>query len=156
MPRFIFPLENLTPPDINGKHKIRFRLRTEDANAISAWSNLFMVESVGQIDPEQVESNITALTSAGPFEIVWNSKVITSVSPSGIFDNELQAYDIFTKWNYDADFTYLGRVTGNKTTIYKPLPATSLRVIGQLPSHPTPTEPIVKFQIFDTGVVPLE
>jgi hypothetical protein len=27
--------------------------------------------------------------------------------------------------------------------------------VGHLPSHPTPTEPIVKFQIFDTGVVPL-
>jgi hypothetical protein len=155
MAKFIIPINELPPPDKEGFHNLRFRVTTDDKNSLSQWSNLFSVESFGQKEPDQVESNITALTSDGPFEVVWNQDVSTSINTHGIVDNELQAYDIFVKWNYDADFNYFGRVTGNKVTIYKNIPATSLRVVGHLPSHPTPTEPIVKFQIFDTGVVPL-
>jgi hypothetical protein len=155
MPKFIIPINKLPPPSQDGTQNLRFRITTDDKNSLSQWSTIFSVESVGQIDPDQVESNITALTADGPFEVVWNPNVSTSVNAHGIVDNELQAYDIFTKWSYDANFNYFGRVTGNKVTIYKPLPATSLRVIGQLPSHPIPTETIVRFQIFDTGVVPL-
>ena len=155
MAKFTIPINNLPPPNKEGFHTIRFRITTEDKNSLSQWSTLYSIESFGQIEPEQVESNITALTSDGPFEVVWNQDVSTSVNSQGVVDNELQAYDIFVKWNYDASFNYFGRVTGNKVTVYKNLPATSLRVIGQLPSHPIPTEPIVKFQIFDTGVVSL-
>lgn len=155
MAKFTIPINNLPPPNKEGFHTLRFRITTEDKNSLSQWSTLYSIESFGQIEPEQVESNITALTSDGPFEVVWNQDVSTSVNSTGVIDNELQAYDIFVKWNYDASFNYFGRVTGNKVTVYKNLPATSLRVIGQLPSHPIPTEPIVKFQIFDTGVVSL-
>ena len=155
MAKFTIPINNLPPPNKEGFHTLRFRITTEDKNSLSQWSTLYSVESFGQVEPEQVESNITALTSDGPFEVVWNQDVSTSVNSHGVVDNELQAYDIFVKWNYDASFNYFGRVTGNKVTVYKNLPATSLRVIGQLPSHPIPTEPIVKFQIFDTGVVSL-
>lgn len=155
MAKFTIPINNLPPPNKEGFHTLRFRITTEDKNSLSQWSTLYSIESFGQIEPEQVESNITALTSDGPFEVVWNQDVSTSVNSQGVVDNELQAYDIFVKWNYDASFNYFGRVTGNKVTVYKNLPATSLRVIGQLPSHPIPTEPIVKFQIFDTGVVSL-
>jgi len=155
MAKFTIPINNLPPPNKEGFHTLRFRITTEDKNSLSQWSTLYSIESFGQIEPEQVESNITALTSDGPFEVVWNQDVSTSVNSQGVVDNELQAYDIFVKWNYDASFNYFGRVTGNKVTVYKNLPATSLRVIGQLPSHPIPTEPIIKFQIFDTGVVSL-
>ena len=155
MAKFTIPINNLPPPNKEGFHTLRFRITTEDKNSLSQWSTLYSIESFGQIEPEQVESNITALTSDGPFEVVWNQDVSTSVNSHGVVDNELQAYDIFVKWNYDASFNYFGRVTGNKVTVYKNLPATSLRVIGQLPSHPIPTEPIIKFQIFDTGVVSL-
>ena len=155
MAKFTIPINNLPPPNKEGFHTLRFRITTEDKNSLSQWSTLYSIESFGQIESEQVESNITALTSDGPFEVVWNQDVSTSVNSQGVVDNELQAYDIFVKWNYDASFNYFGRVTGNKVTVYKNLPATSLRVIGQLPSHPIPTEPIVKFQIFDTGVVSL-
>jgi hypothetical protein len=153
--KFIIPINKLPAPSQDGTQNLRFRITTDDKNSLSQWSTIFSLESVGQKDPEQVESNLTALTEDGPFEIVWNPNVSTSVNSHGIVDNELQAYDIFVKWNYDANFSYFGRVTGNKVTIYKPLPATSLRVLGQLPSHPVPTEPIVMFQIFDTGVVSL-
>jgi hypothetical protein len=155
MAKFIIPINKLPPPAQDGTQNLRFRITTDDKNSLSQWSTIFYLESFGQKDPEQVESNVTALTEDGPFEVVWNQNVFTSVNSQGVVDNELQAYDIFVKWNYDADFNYFGRVTGNKVTLYKPLPATSLRVIGQLPSHPVPTEPIVMFQIFDTGVVPL-
>lgn len=155
MAKFIIPIKDLPAPDKEGFHTLRFRITTEDKNSLSQWSTLYSVESFGQIEPEQVESNITALTEDGPFEVAWNQNVSTSLNLNGIVDNELQAYDIFVKWNYNANFNYFGRVTGNKVTIYKTLPATSLRIIGQIPSHPVPAEPIVKFQIFDTGVVPL-
>ena len=155
MAKFIIPINKLPPPAQDGTQNLRFRITTDDKNSLSQWSTIFYLESFGQKDPDQVESNVTAWTEDGPFEVVWNQNVSTSVNSSGVVDNELQSYDIFVKWNYDADFNYFGRVTGNKVTLYKPLPATSLRVIGQLPSHPVPTEPIVMFQIFDTGVVPL-
>jgi hypothetical protein len=154
MAKFVVPLKNLPPPDYNGNHTLRFRVSTEDRNNISEWSKLFRVESLGQSDPDQVESNVTALTEEGPFEVTWKGDVITSVSPETSTINESQQYDIFVKWDSDP-FYYFGRVTGNRVVIYKEPTASSMRVIGQLPTHPLPTETIVKFQIFDTGVVSL-
>ena len=154
MAKFVVPLKNLPAPDTSGDHLVRFRIITEDRNSISEWSSFFIVESLGQIDPEQVESNVTALTEDGPFEITWKGDVITSVSPATFITNESQQYDIFVKWNSDP-FYYFGRVTGNRVVIYKEDGATSLRVIGQLPTHPLPSETIVRFQIFDTGTVSL-
>ena len=154
MAKFVVPLKNLPPPDYNGNHTLRFRVSTEDRNNISEWSKLFRVESLGQSDPDQVESNVTALTEEGPFEITWKGDVITLVSPETSTINESQQYDIFVKWDSDP-FYYFGRVTGNRVVIYKEPTASFMRVIGQLPTHPLPTETIVKFQIFDTGTVSL-
>jgi hypothetical protein len=154
MAKFVVPLKNLPAPDTIGNQLVRFRITTEDRNSISEWSSFFVVESLGQIDPEQVESNLTALTEDGPFEITWKGDVITLLSPETSITNESQQYDIFVKWNSDP-FYYFGRVTGNRVVIYKEDGATSLRVIGQLPTHPLPSETIVRFQIFDTGTVSL-
>jgi len=154
MAKFTIPLKNLPPPDKNGDHLLRFRVTTEDRNSISAWSKIFKVESLGQINPEQVESNVTALTENGPFEVTWKGDVITSVSSEVSTVNESQQYDIFVKWDSDP-FYYFGRVTGNRVVIYKDPTASSMRVIGQLPSHPAPEETSVKFQIFDTSTVVL-
>ncbi len=73
MPRYIFPLENLPVPDINGKHKIRFRLRTEDGNAISAWSNLSILESVGQTASAAYRVSATVDNSPTPklLRVAW-------------------------------------------------------------------------------------
>jgi hypothetical protein len=154
MAKLVIPLKNLPPPDRNGDHTIRFRISTEDRNSISEWSKLFRLESPGQSDPEQVESNITALTEEGPFEVTWNGNVVTSVSLETSTINESQQYDIFVKWDLDP-FYYLGRVTGNRVVVYKEPGKSSLRVIGQLPVYPAPTQTILKFQIFDTGTVSL-
>jgi hypothetical protein len=154
MAKIIIPVKDLPPPKHNGDHVFRFRIITKDNNNTSEWSKLFNVESLGQSDPDQVESNIIALTEEGPFEITWQGDVITSVSPSASPINESQQYDIFVQWDSDP-FYYFGRVTANTIIIYKKPEASFLRVIGQLPVHPLPTETIVKFQIFDTGTVPL-
>jgi hypothetical protein len=154
MAKFTIPLKNLPPPDKNGNHLLRFRVTTEDRNSISEWSKIFKVESLGQIDPEQVESNVTALTENGPFEITWKGDVITSVSSEVSTVNESQQYDIFVKWDIDP-FYYFGRVTGNKVVVYKEPTASSMRVVGHLPVHPAPEQSSVRFQIFDTGTVVL-
>jgi hypothetical protein len=154
MAKFTIPLKNLPPPDKNGNHLLRFRVTTEDRNSISEWSKIFKVESLGQIDPEQVESNVTALTENGPFEITWQGDVVTSVSSEVSIVNESQQYDIFVKWDTDP-FYYFGRVTGNKVVVYKEPTASSMRIVGHLPIHPTPEETLVRFQIFDTGTVTL-
>lgn len=156
MAKFVIPLNQLPPPAQDGTQTLRFRVTTEDKNSISQWSTFFTLESLGQKLPDQVVSNITALTEDGPFEVVWDPNVTTTVNPHGIVDNELQAYDIFVNWN-NTSFSYFGRVIGNKVTLYIPdsISATSVRVKGCLPVHPVPTQPLNDFQIFDTGTVSL-
>ncbi|MFZ9241649.1 MAG: hypothetical protein ACO295_00450 [Sediminibacterium sp.] len=74
MPRYIYPIDKLPVPDINGKHKVRFRLRTEDGNAISAWSNFFVLDSIGQTASAPYRYSATVDNSPTPklLRVAWS------------------------------------------------------------------------------------
>ena len=155
MAKFRIPLADLPPPNLEGNHYLRFRITTEDRNSISEWSRLFEITSVGQISPNQVDARIVALKEGGPYELSWKEDIIIQLPTGNIVKRRIPEYDIFIKWDYDEDFNFYGRVSGNSTVIFAEednVPS-SLRVVGQLPTYPFPPNKLEFIQVFDTGVV---
>jgi hypothetical protein len=157
MAKFIVPLDKLPPPYKNGEHYLRFRITTEDKNSTSQWSQIYGVTSVGQISPTQVDARVVALQDGGPYEVNWREDISVQLPSGSIVKRNINEYDIFVKWNYDADFRFNGRVLGNSVTIFEEEgeSPTSLRVIGQLTTHPLPPERLEFIQVFDTGNIEL-
>lgn len=157
MAKFIIPLEKLPPPYENGDHYLRFRITTEDKNSISQWSQIYDINSVGQVSPTQVDAQVVALQEGGPYEVNWREDISIALPSGSIIKRNINAYDIFVKWSYDADFNFYGRVLGNTVKIFENEndAPTSIRVVGQLTTHPFPPATIEELQVFDTGVVDL-
>lgn len=155
MAKFIIPLDKLPPPYKTGDHYLRFRVTTEDKNSISQWSQIFNVLSVGQISPTQVGARVVALEEGGPYEVSWREDISVELPSGSIVKRNINEYDIFVKWNYDADFKFYGRVLGNTVRIFEEndQTPTSLRVSGQLTTHPLPPQKTESIQVFDTGVI---
>lgn len=155
MAKFKIPLEQLPPPYKDGTQKIRFRISSEDRNSISEWSNIFSITSIGQITPTQVDARIVALKEGGPYEVSWKDDILIQLPSGNFVRRKISEYDLFIKWDYDDDFKFFNRVLSNSTTIFQEeaTSPTSLRVHGQLPTHPFPPERLEFIQVFDTGVV---
>jgi hypothetical protein len=155
--KFRIPLEKLPPPYKNGKHSIRFRISSEDRNSISEWSKIFSLTSIGQISPNQVDARVVALKEGGPYELNWKEEITIDLPSGSVVRRKISEYDLFIKWDYDADFEFYGRIANNSTVIFSEEgeSPTSLRVVGQLPSYPFPPEKIESIQVFDTGVIEL-
>lgn len=158
MAKFRIPLENLPAPYKDGTHAIRFRIASEDRNSFSEWSPIFVKESIGQINPTQVNARIVALQEDGPYEISWKNETdILLENSQTTLRRNIPQFDLFIKWDYDADFKFFARISGTNAVIYEEdeESPTSLRIVGQLPTHPFPPEKIEAIQVFDTGVVVL-
>jgi hypothetical protein len=156
MAKITIPLGTLPPPNHDGTHILRFRIGSVDNNSKSRYSKLFKVLSIGQNSPSTVSPRFTALTASGPFTVEWDSNVrIPAISSSANLSSELynQSYDIFIDRN-GTGIQYYSRVNTNSVLITEGN-TTTLRVVGQLPVHPVPTELINNFTIFDTGVMTL-
>jgi hypothetical protein len=153
--KFIIPLDKLPPPYKNGDHYLRFRVTTEDKNSLSQWSQIYDVTSVGQISPTQVGAQVVALQEGGPYEVNWREDISVELPSGSTIKRNINAYDIFVRWSYDADFNFYGRVLGNRVNVFEDEgeSPTSIRVVGQLTTHPLPPEKIEELQVFDTGVV---
>lgn len=158
MAKFRIPLESLPAPYKDGTHAIRFRIASEDRNSFSEWSPIFVKESIGQVNPTQVNARIVALQENGPYELSWKNETdILLENSQTTLRRNIPQYDLFIKWDYDADFSFFARISGTSTVIYEEdgESPTSLRVVAQLPTHPFPPEKIESIQVFDTGVVEL-
>ena len=157
MAKFTVPLDKLPPPYKNGEHYLRFRVTTEDKNSSSQWSQIFGIESFGQINPTQVDARVTIIELGGPYEINWRDDISFELPSGSTIKRNIEEYDIFIKWNYDTDFKFYRRVLRNSVTIFEEEgeSPTSLRVVGQLTTHPLPPEKSSSIQIFDTDVIVL-
>lgn len=157
MAKFIIPLDKLPPPYKNGDHYLRFRITTEDKNSLSQWSQIYDVRSVGQISPTQVDALFVVIQNGGPYEINWNGEISIELPSGSVIRKNIKEYDIFVKWNYNSDFNFSQRVVGDRVRIFEEENAnpTTVRVVGQLVSHPLPLNIIPEFQVFDTGVIQL-
>lgn len=157
MAKFIIPLEKLPPPYENGDHYLRFRITTEDKNSISQWSQIYDINSVGQINPTQTEALFVEIQEGGPYEINWNGEISVELPSGTIIKRNIREYDIFVKWSYDSDFNFDKRVLGDRLRIFEDEgeSPTNIRVVGQLTTHPFPPSKIPELQVFDTGVIEL-
>jgi hypothetical protein len=153
MAQIRIPVEKLPPPNKNGDHAFQFRIISVDKNQWSAWSQLYIVKSVGQYRPLGSE-NITLTIGSEELAITWDTptyynydgisdaivtdlisgSVISINSASVVQHNHSQNFkqhdaDIFVQWD-EGYFEYHDRVSIDTTTIIINPGSASVRVVG--------------------------
>jgi hypothetical protein len=142
------PVEKLPPPDKNGDHAFQFRVISVDKNQWSAWSQLYIIKSVGQYRPFQ--SDVTAIIASDEVTITWDTPTIYNyygdvsasaamiLSGSLVVHNHSQNFkqhdaDVFVQWGSGSamgNFEYHDRVSPDTTSIIVPDGSASVRVFG--------------------------
>jgi hypothetical protein len=135
------PVERLPTPDKNGDHAFQFRIISVDKNQWSAWSQLYVIKSIGQYRP--LESNITAVISSEEVSLTWDTPTIynynsASITSASIAHNHSQKFkqhdtDVFVQWGSGSamgNFEYHDRVASDTTSIVIPPGSASVRVFG--------------------------
>jgi hypothetical protein len=138
--KFFIPLSKLPYPNIDGKHRVRFRITTQDRNEISEWSPIFVVDSPNQ----QVSASISY-----QYQLVGQTATL-----SWLPDSKYKEYDIFTSFD-GSDLQYFTRTVNSGININVPTEINTLRVWVQLPTYPTPPTTSTLFKLFDTGTISL-
>jgi hypothetical protein len=138
MTQIRIPVEKLPPPDKNGDHAFQFRIISVDKNQWSAWSQLYVVKSIGQYRPLESE-DITLVIGTDDVTVTWDTPTIynynsASITSASIAHNHSQNFkqhdaDIFVQWD-GGDIQYHARVSSDTTSIIIPTGALSVRVIG--------------------------
>jgi hypothetical protein len=133
MAKIRIPVEKLPPPHENGDHTLQFRVVSEDRNRISAWSNLFVIKSIGQYRPlrPSISEDLLSGSEQTSFTITWDTPTIYNYDPSlasaSIQHNHSQNFkqhstDIFLRWYNgvsSGNFEYHDRVMTDSTRIEK-------------------------------------
>ena len=135
------PVENLPAPDKNGDHAFQFRVISVDKNQWSAWSQLYIIKSIGQYRP--LESDVAGRISSEEVSLTWDTPTIynynsASLSSASIAHNHSQSFkqhdsDIYVQWGSGSamgNFEYHDRVSSDNTSIAIPDGSASVRVIG--------------------------
>ena len=135
------PVEKLSPPDKNGDHAFQFRIISVDKNQWSAWSQLYIIKSIGQYRP--LESDVTAVISSQEVSLTWDTPTIynynsASITSASIAHNHSQKFkqhdsDVFVQWGSGSamgNFEYHDRVTSDTTSVIIPAGSASVRVVG--------------------------
>ena len=135
------PVEKLPPPDKNGDHAFQFRIISVDKNQWSAWSQLYVVKSIGQYRP--LESDVTAIVATDEVTITWDTPTIynhnsASITSASIAHNHSQNFkqhstDVFVQWGSGSamgNFEYHERSEDDSTSILIEPGSASVRVLG--------------------------
>ncbi len=148
------PVEKLPPPDKNGDHAFQFRIISVDKNQWSAWSQLYVIKSIGQYRP--LESNVAAIISTQDVSVTWDTPLyynydglsnaivveedenIIVNSASVNFHNHSQNFkqhntDVFVQWGSGSamgNFEYHERSQNDSTSILIEPGSASVRVVG--------------------------
>lgn len=151
MARFKIPVDKLSPPDSNGRHLIRFRITTEDKNNISEWSQIFDLESPGQIPSASAAHQHILDESTTPKNItlIWEGGYLE-------YHTELDQsqHDIFVKYDNDP-YLYLGRTVGNTFRTLVTAGKNTARFIVQVASYPI-GELSEVLRVFETDPIVVE
>lgn len=137
------PVERLSPPDKNGDHAFQFRIISVDKNQWSAWSQLYVIKSIGQYRP--LESDVTAVISSQEITLTWDTPTIynynsASITSASIAHNHSQNFkqhdsDVFVQWGSGSamgNFEYHDRVLSDTTSIAIPAGSASVRVFATI------------------------
>ena len=141
MAQIRIPVEKLPPPDKNGDHAFQFRIISVDKNQWSAWSQLYIIKSIGQYRP--LESDVTAIISLEEVSLTWDTPIIynhnsASITSASISHNHSQNFkqhetDVFVQWGSGSamgNFEYHNRVSADTSSIIIPPGSASVRVFG--------------------------
>ena len=141
MAQIRIPVEKLPPPDKAGDHSFQFRIISVDKNQWSAWSQLYILKSIGQYRP--LESDVTAVISSEEVSLTWDTPTIynynsASITSASIAHNHSQNFkqhdsDVFVQWGSGSamgNFEYHDRVISDTTSIIIPDGSASVRVLG--------------------------
>ena len=142
------PVEKLPPPDENGDHAFQFRIISVDKNQWSAWSQLYVVKSIGQYRPKL--SPVSASVQNGVMAVNWISPIVYNVSASlssasiqhtRSLNSKFLDTDIFVQYSSGSamkDFGYLSRVSDDTVTVLIPPTSASVRVVGTVATKKIP------------------
>jgi hypothetical protein len=134
------PVEKLSPPDKNGDHAFQFRIISVDKNQWSAWSQLYIIKSIGQYRP--LESNVVSTVSSDGVGLTWDTPIIynnsASLSSASISHNHSQNFkqhnsDVFVQWGSGSvmgNFEYHARVSEDFSSVS--IPTSSYNKISEL------------------------
>jgi hypothetical protein len=148
MAKVRIPVEQLPPPNKDGDHVLQFRVISEDRNRISAWSNLYVIKSIGQYRP--LESDYNLILGEGTVSVTWDTPVVYNTSASlnsaSISHNHSINFkdhpsDIFVQWGSGSvmgDFQYHERASDDLTNILIPAGSASARVVGLIATKDVP------------------
>jgi hypothetical protein len=141
MAQIRIPVESLPAPDKNGDHAFQFRIISVDKNQWSAWSQLYIIKSIGQYRP--LESDVAGVISSEEISLTWDTPTIynynsASLVSASIAHNHSQRFkqhdsDVFVQWGSGSamgNFQYHDRVTSDNTSIAIAPGSASVRVIG--------------------------
>jgi hypothetical protein len=142
------PVEKLPPPDENGDHAFQFRIISVDKNQWSAWSQLYVVKSIGQYRPQlsPVSASVQNRIMTANWVTPVNYNVSASLSSASIaHDHSLNTRahdtDVFVQFSSGSvmgDFGYLERVANDTVRILIPSTSASVRVIGTIATKNIP------------------
>lgn len=132
--KFIIPLAKLPYPNIDGKHRVRFRITTQDRNELSEWSPIYVVDSPAQ------QSSASVSYQA---QVTGNS-VTLSWEPNSLY----KEYDVFVSFS-SAPYEFFTRTSNNSVII--PISTNSLTIWVQLPTYPFPPTTSSLFRILETS-----
>ena len=145
------PVEKLPPPDKNGDHAFQFRIISVDKNQWSAWSQLYVIKSIGQYRP--VESNVTTIIASDEVTVTWDTPTIynynsASITSASIEHNTSQSFkqlptDVFVQWGSGSamgNFEYHERSADDSTNILIPAGSASVRVVGTVALKDIPNQ----------------
>jgi len=140
MAQIRIPVEKLPAPDKNGDHAFQFRIISVDKNQWSAWSQLYVVKSIGQYRPElaAVSASVEDRVLTASWTTPTNYNVSASLSSASIahnhsLDNRYHDTDIFVQFSSGSvmqDFEYYSRVPDDTVRILIPPTSASVRVVG--------------------------
>lgn len=157
MARFIIPVEELPPPNIDGNHIFRFRILSDDQNTSSQYSTFYTVESKGLIHPEQYDAQI--ISSGSVINISWETPSFFNIGSSAqgvpVLHNHLSEWkshpmDVFVSWD-GGSYEYYARTTDSFIGIIRRPGSSTARIFIQMANYP-PTKSD-KFKIVDTGTI---
>lgn len=133
--KFIIPLAKLPYPNIDGTHRVRFRITTQDRNELSEWSPIYVVDSPAQQ---------SASTSVNYQTQVSGNVITVSWEPNSLY----KEYDVFTSFDEDP-YQFFTRTANNSVAI--PVVGNLLKVWVQLPTYPFPPKTSILFKILETS-----
>jgi len=135
--KFFIPLAKLPYPNIDGKHRVRFRITTQDRNEISEWSPIYSVDS-----PVQQASASVA------YQVQQTGTIVTISWLPNILYKE---YDVFVSLG-GSSLDFFTR-TANTSININVSGVSIMRMWVQLPSYPYPPSTSTLFRLFDTGTI---